>query len=178
MKIPASVVSGLGPTRMPRILSPLLLLLLLSTAVAQPPSGLLYWCSAREGGTNFEASGPGGTAAGQPRSVWLVANASSPAPPTFSAPCHMGPLLAAGSTASVPLQSDGRAYVLSNTSSYPPNNPDSPFGINPSSCLVSAATSFLPSGYVSLLSCLVILFPSFFLTRCPSLPADCGQLGH
>ena len=94
-------------------------------------TGLLYWCSFVEGGSNSASWGT----TGQPRAYYGYG--TSPNLP-YSAPCHLtyangGPIL--------PQRSDNFPHVYTNGTAYPDNNdprvmPPGPYLISPSSCLV------------------------------------------
>ena len=90
-------------------------------------SGLLYWCSFVEGGSNF--ANYGGS-----RANWLGYNSGS-----WSAPCH----LPYSSAVITPQWGDGYPYIYSNGSSYPYS--DYTTKIAPSSCLVGILRRVLQS---------------------------------
>lgn len=96
----------------------LLAALLAFAATAQATqTGILYWCSTCEGGSNF----PGGSPC-TPRSAVRGSSRSSA--------CHAGGSLA-----------DGQTYTFSNGTAYPSsptNNGSSDYDIAPTGCMVSA----------------------------------------
>ena len=104
--------------------------LMASTVSAQAvQSGLLYWCSFVEGGSNF-VSGP--------RSFW-----NNGPPNDWSAPCHLPYNSNPASPGNIPTYFDGTPYVYTNGSAYPiyiapngPNPADAVYNIAPSVCLV------------------------------------------
>lgn len=104
------------------------LLLLALTALAASAvraqtvqSGLLYWCSFTEGGSNFASLGGA-------RANWLGFNSGS-----WSGPCHLpysGSVIA-------PQWTDGFPYIYTNGSAYPYT--DYAYKVAPVACLVSNA---------------------------------------
>ena len=91
---------------------------LLASSQTTTQSGLLYWCSATEGGSNFAWQG---IAPNQPRTSWQV----SATYPEWVDACHY-----------LGIQSSGQPYTLSNGSSYPTNSPGSMYGLSPGYCQV------------------------------------------
>ena len=104
--------------RPPRLLFFLLLnSLLLQYVFASFQSGLLYWCSSVESGTNFVSAGLNLTA---PRTTMLGQQSGQ-----IASACH----LQGFASSSFP-------YTYSNGSAYPPNSINTPYAVNPSTCQV------------------------------------------
>ena len=101
-----------------------ILLLLAFTALAASvraqtvQSGLLYWCSFSEGGSNFA------NYVGAARANWLGFNTGF-----WSGPCHLP-----YSTLITPQWSDGFPYIYTNGSAYPYQ--DYSYKVAPVACLV------------------------------------------
>ncbi|GAX75913.1 hypothetical protein CEUSTIGMA_g3356.t1 [Chlamydomonas eustigma] len=97
-----------------------ILILSATSASAQTVSsyqtGLLYWCSFIEGGSNFAWNN---IATNLPRAAWKVNNQY----PSWAYACHYQGV-----------QTSGASYMFSNGSSYPPNNPTSNYALNPTAC--------------------------------------------
>jgi len=111
------------------------LLLLLSLAAfttaataQQVQTGLLYWCSFVEGGSNYAIYPT------SPRTTWLGYSSGS-----FSAPCHMP--YSTGVIA--PQWTDAVPYVYSNGTDYPYT--DITLKVAPSSCLVRTCSCLTTS---------------------------------
>jgi hypothetical protein len=85
------------------------LLTLIPTAVAQPQSGSLYWCSAFERGINFDWNNIG---LNKPRTTWSANN--NQILPSFVPACHQNGQ-----------ETDSQAYTFSNGTRYRTNQPGS-----------------------------------------------------
>jgi len=109
-----------GPTLMAKRSGASWALLLSLTAATSasfiPQSGLLYWCSLSEQGSNFQ----GVSDPSAPRTTWL-----NYASGTFSRMCHYQYV-----------ESSLQQYTFSNGSSYPQNNNGQWYAIQPNFCMV------------------------------------------
>ena len=102
--------------------------LLVSASAQSPQTGLLYWCSFVEGGTNMAAQV---NTAGLPRTTVNAAQTF------YSGPCHLPYAPAFPYTVS-----DANTYTYSNGTAYPANSncgsyPFCPYNIAPSACLTA-----------------------------------------